>query len=167
MRRSPATRAVLEPVLPLAREVDGEQDDHQAAEQRGAQQGQPGATAAEDFHRPASAPPGASVATKNWMTAASAFLPCSGFFAACAATPRNWMRKCVQASDRRHGMGARGESAGLRKRGAGQCADSAGITESMLSVGTSTLTSSGYFNPIPVLSTTTLSLSASQPASRS
>jgi hypothetical protein len=38
--------------------VRGEQGDHQAGEQRG-EQGKPGATAAEDFHRPASVPPGA------------------------------------------------------------------------------------------------------------
>jgi hypothetical protein len=42
---------------PLAREVHGEQSDHQADEQRGEQQSQPGATTAEDFHRPAGVPP--------------------------------------------------------------------------------------------------------------
>ena len=41
--------------------MHGEQGDHQAAEQRGDQQGQPGAAAAEDCHRPAGVPLGASL----------------------------------------------------------------------------------------------------------
>ncbi len=43
--------------LPRAREVHGEQSDHQAGEERGDQQGQPGAAGGEDFHRPAGVRP--------------------------------------------------------------------------------------------------------------
>jgi two-component system, NarL family, response regulator LiaR len=48
--------------LPLASEVHGEQGDHQAGQERGDQQGQPGAAAAEEFQRPAGVPPGAGLA---------------------------------------------------------------------------------------------------------
>jgi hypothetical protein len=50
--------AALAELLPLAREVHGEQRDYQAGEERGGQQAQPGATAAEDLHHPAGVPPG-------------------------------------------------------------------------------------------------------------